>query len=71
MNDDKEEKVQGVFQRISGNYDIMNDIISVGLHRGWKDSLAYEISQKGKSILDVCCGTGDLTVMLSKKDALK
>lgn len=70
MNNDKEEKVQGVFQRISGNYDMMNDIISVGLHRGWKDSLADEISQKGKSILDVCCGTGDLTVMLSKKDDL-
>ncbi|AGN26417.1 demethylmenaquinone methyltransferase [Candidatus Methanomassiliicoccus intestinalis] len=69
MKDDKEEKVQGVFQRISGNYDIMNDIISVGLHRGWKDSLADEISQRGKCILDVCCGTGDLTVMLSKKDS--
>ena len=67
MKDDKEEKVQGVFQRISGNYDIMNDIISVGLHRGWKDSLADEISQRGKCILDVC--TGDLTVMLSKKDS--
>ena len=70
MKDDKEEKVQGVFQHISSNYDMMNDIISVGLHRGWKDSLAEEISQKGKSILDVCCGTGDLTVMLSKKDVL-
>ncbi|WP_400256382.1 demethylmenaquinone methyltransferase [Candidatus Methanomassiliicoccus intestinalis] len=69
MKDDKEEKVQGVFQRISGNYDIMNDIISIGLHRGWKDSLADEISQRGKCILDVCCGTGDLTVMLSKKDS--
>lgn len=70
MKDDKEEKVQGVFQHISSNYDMMNDIISIGLHRGWKDSLAEEISQKGKSILDVCCGTGDLTVMLSKKDVL-
>lgn len=68
MKDDKEELVQGVFQHISKDYDRMNDIISVGLHRGWKESLAKEISTKGHKILDVCCGTGDLTAMLAQND---
>lgn len=63
----KTEKVHGIFEDISREYDIMNDIISFGMHRAWKQRLIGEITRfKPKRILDVCCGTGDITLLAGR-----
>ena len=62
----KEEKVYAVFERISGRYDRMNDLISLGLHRRWKGELAGRAAAlEPRRVLDVCCGTGDLSLALA------
>ncbi len=66
---DKEKKVYEVFQNISEDYDKMNDIISLKQHRKWKGNLIRKISaQKYTSILDICCGTGDISLLLAQKN---
>ena len=59
--EDKAERVRGVFDSVSGSYDVMNDLMSGGLHRLWK---RYTIDQAavraGNSVLDLAGGTGDL-----------
>jgi demethylmenaquinone methyltransferase/2-methoxy-6-polyprenyl-1,4-benzoquinol methylase len=65
----KEKKVYEVFQNISHVYDIMNDIISSCLHRQWKKDLVRQINkQKCASILDICCGTGDIALRLAQSN---
>ena len=66
--DDKEKKVGAVFQSVAKNYDLMNDLMSVGIHRAWK-YFTVELSQvrPGQSVLDLAGGSGDLTRLLSKK----
>ena len=66
--DEKEKKVGAVFQSVAKNYDLMNDLMSVGIHRAWK-YFAVELSQvrAGQSVLDLAGGSGDLTRLLSKK----
>lgn len=65
----KELKVHAIFENISEKYDMMNDFISFGLHRIWKLHLTKEISgHKTGTILDVCCGTGDLALLLAKQN---
>ncbi len=58
---DKATRVAGVFSSVAGRYDIMNDLMSGGLHRVWK-RFAVEVSavRKGGRVLDVAGGTGDL-----------
>jgi demethylmenaquinone methyltransferase / 2-methoxy-6-polyprenyl-1,4-benzoquinol methylase len=60
--DEKAEKVAGVFSSVASRYDIMNDLMSAGLHRLWK-RFAVEISavRTGGRVLDVAGGTGDLS----------
>ncbi len=60
--DEKAEKVAGVFSSVASRYDIMNDLMSAGLHRLWK-RFAVEISavRAGGRVLDVAGGTGDLS----------
>lgn len=59
--DQKTEKVLGVFDSVATRYDIMNDVMSGGIHRLWKDSLIRQVNpQAGQSILDVAGGTGDI-----------
>ena len=60
--DEKAKKVAGVFSSVANRYDIMNDLMSVGLHRVWK-RFAVEMSgvRKGGRVLDVAGGTGDLS----------
>jgi demethylmenaquinone methyltransferase/2-methoxy-6-polyprenyl-1,4-benzoquinol methylase len=59
--DDKASRVRGVFDSVAGNYDLMNDLMSGGLHRLWK---RFTIDQagvrKGHAVLDLAGGTGDL-----------
>lgn len=65
----KEEKVYQTFEAISQEYDRMNDIISLRRHRKWKTDVVNGLSQNNpKGILDVCCGTGDLTRLLAENN---
>ena len=53
--------VRGVFDSVANRYDIMNDVMSGGLHRLWKDALIDELNpQPGMRLLDVAGGTGDI-----------
>ena len=53
--------VRGVFDRVAGRYDLMNDLMSAGLHRLWKDATAARLNaQPGESIIDCAGGTGDM-----------
>ena len=65
---DKEKKVAEVFHSVAKNYDLMNDLMSFGVHHLWK-RFTVELSQvrTGQSVLDLAGGSGDLTRLLSKK----
>ncbi|MDP1533668.1 MAG: class I SAM-dependent methyltransferase, partial [Rubrivivax sp.] len=58
---EKAKRVRGVFDSVAGNYDLMNDVLSMGMHRLWK---AYTVAvanvQPGDRVLDIAGGTGDL-----------
>jgi len=60
-------RVHDLFSRIARRYDLMNDLQSFGLHRYWKRRV-IELAQArpGERALDVCCGTGDLTLGLAR-----
>jgi demethylmenaquinone methyltransferase/2-methoxy-6-polyprenyl-1,4-benzoquinol methylase len=54
-------QVQGMFDRIAGRYDLLNSLMTAGLHHGWRTRAADRAELvPGDSVLDVCCGTGDL-----------
>ena len=58
----KKGLVQGVFDKVHDKYDLMNDFMSLGLHRLWKRDLMYMLKPGNDKILaDVACGTGDLS----------
>ena len=58
---DKARLVRGVFDRVAARYDLMNDLMSAGLHRVWKDMTAARLNpQPGEVIVDCAGGTGDL-----------
>ena len=65
---DKQVKVAGVFDSVATKYDIMNDLMSAGLHRVWK---AYTIHmagvRRGMTVLDIAGGTGDLAGTFAKQ----
>ncbi|OFK78532.1 demethylmenaquinone methyltransferase [Staphylococcus sp. HMSC071G07] len=66
-NKAKKEQVHHVFQNISGKYDRLNNIISFEQHKLWRKSVMKEMNVKrGSKALDVCCGTADWTIALSK-----
>ena len=57
----KKGLVQSVFNKVYDKYDLMNDFMSLGVHRIWKKNLINWLSPtKGKILIDVACGTGDL-----------
>ena len=64
---DKAGKVAGVFHSVADNYDLMNDLMSAGIHRLWK-RMTIEMSgvRKGHKVLDIAGGTGDLAAKFSK-----
>ena len=58
---DKAGMVHGVFTRVASKYDIMNDLMSVGVHRLWKDAMMDWLAPRpGQRLLDVAGGTGDV-----------
>lgn len=65
---DKASRVRGVFDNVAAKYDLMNDVLSFGLHRAWK---AYAVAvadvRPGMQVLDIAGGTGDLALAFSKK----
>jgi demethylmenaquinone methyltransferase/2-methoxy-6-polyprenyl-1,4-benzoquinol methylase len=65
---DKARRVRGVFDSVAPRYDVMNDLLSLGLHRAWK---AYAVAvadvRPGDSVLDVAGGTGDLAQAFARK----
>src|SRR6188508_1187222 len=65
---EKAERVRGVFDSVAGNYDLMNDLMSGGLHRLWKRfALAQTGLRPGQCALDVASGTGDLGAGLARQ----
>ena len=56
------EKVRELFAKIARRYDLLNDIMSIGLHRRWKRRLV-KLSGEPRDVLDLCCGTGDIALM--------
>jgi len=65
---EKQRRVRGVFDSVAGNYDLMNDLMSGGAHRLWKEfTLSLTGLHNGQRALDVAGGTGDLTTGLAKQ----
>jgi len=64
---DKQHRVGGVFDSVAGSYDLMNDVMSFGVHRLWK-RFAVERSgvRRGQKVLDLAGGTGDLAERMSR-----
>ena len=57
----KKGLVQNVFNKVYDKYDLMNDFMSLGIHRIWKKDLIQMMNpSKGKKLIDVACGTGDI-----------
>ena len=69
----KKGLVKDVFNKVSEKYDIMNDLMSLGIHRIWKKNLIQMMNpSKKKKLIDVACGTGDITklyIEATKNDA--
>ena len=64
----KASRVRGVFDSVAPKYDLMNDLMSMGLHRAWKAyTLLMASVQEGHQILDIAGGTGDLALAFAKK----
>lgn len=59
---EKQGRVQGVFTSVASKYDIMNDVMSVGIHRVWKEAMMDWLAPRaGQKLLDVAGGTGDIS----------
>ena len=65
---EKARRVAGVFSSVASNYDVMNDLMSAGLHRIWK-AFAIQLSgvREGSKVLDVAGGTADLSLAFLKR----
>lgn len=65
---EKAGKVRGVFDSVASKYDLMNDVMSAGMHRAWK---AYTVQvanlKPGERVLDIAGGTGDLSRAFARK----
>jgi demethylmenaquinone methyltransferase/2-methoxy-6-polyprenyl-1,4-benzoquinol methylase len=65
---DKADRVRGVFDSVAPSYDLMNDLLSLGMHRAWK---AYTVAvadvRPGMRVLDIAGGTGDLARAFARR----
>jgi demethylmenaquinone methyltransferase / 2-methoxy-6-polyprenyl-1,4-benzoquinol methylase len=65
---DKASRVRGVFDSVAPKYDLMNDLMSLGMHRAWK---AYAVMvaalREGAEVLDIASGTGDLAASFARR----
>jgi len=68
--DEKTRRVGAVFSNVAARYDLMNDAMSGGLHRLWKDTFVRRVKpQPGEAMLDMAGGTGDVAFRLSERGA--
>ncbi|MEM1161526.1 MAG: bifunctional demethylmenaquinone methyltransferase/2-methoxy-6-polyprenyl-1,4-benzoquinol methylase UbiE [Pseudomonadota bacterium] len=66
--EEKAGRVQGVFSSVASRYDVMNDVMSVGIHRIWKDAMMDWLAPRpGQRLLDVAGGTGDIAVRFLRR----
>lgn len=66
----KQERVNDVFHKVASRYDLMNDFMSAGLHRVWKDTMISMLAppkDKDFKVLDVAGGTGDIAFRIAKR----
>ena len=62
------EKISTMFNNIAGSYDLLNHLLSFGIDKRWRKKLVGRVLLKNpKTVLDIACGTGDLTLALFKK----
>ena len=65
---DKAGRVHGVFTSVASRYDVMNDVMSAGIHRLWKDAMMDWLAPRdGQRLLDVAGGTGDISFRFLKR----
>jgi demethylmenaquinone methyltransferase/2-methoxy-6-polyprenyl-1,4-benzoquinol methylase len=65
---EKAGRVQGVFNSVASKYDVMNDAMSLGIHRIWKDAMMDWLAPRsGQKLLDVAGGTGDISFRFLKR----
>ena len=68
--EEKTRRVGGVFSSVARNYDVMNDLMSGGMHRLWKDRFVAKVKPRaGERILDMAGGTGDVAFRLAARGA--
>ncbi len=68
--DQKTDRVGALFSSVAGKYDIMNDAMSGGMHRRWKDRFVARVKpQPGEAILDMAGGTGDVAFRMADRGA--
>lgn len=68
--EEKTRRVGSVFQRVASRYDLMNDLMSGGMHRLWKDQFVARVRpRRGEQILDMAGGTGDIAFRLAAAGA--
>ena len=68
--EEKTERVGAVFSSVAKKYDVMNDAMSVGMHRLWKDKFVRRVKPRaGEAILDMAGGTGDIAFRMAKDGA--
>jgi demethylmenaquinone methyltransferase/2-methoxy-6-polyprenyl-1,4-benzoquinol methylase len=67
---EKTRRVHGVFANVARRYDLMNDVMSGGMHRMWKDMFVSRVRpRRGERILDMAGGTGDIAFRLARSGA--
>ncbi len=65
---EKARHVREVFDSVANNYDLMNDVMSLGIHRLWKRfAISMAGLKRGQQVLDLAGGTGDLTILMAPK----
>ena len=65
---EKAGRVRGVFGSVASKYDVMNDVMSMGIHRVWKDAMMDWLAPRaGQNLLDVAGGTGDISFRFLKR----
>ena len=68
--EEKTRRVGAVFSNVAAKYDIMNDAMSAGLHRVWKDQFVRRVKpQPGEAVLDMAGGTGDIAFRMAARGA--
>src|SRR3954466_9580839 len=68
--EEKTRRVSQVFSSVARRYDVMNDLMSGGMHRLWKDRFVARVKPRpGEEILDVAGGTGDVAFRMARRGA--